>query len=182
MHEELIIAGAGGQGIVLMGELLCLSAMEEKNTTGFPSYGVAMRSGKATYTVIISSDEIGSPISEHPDSLIVMNKLSLAEFAKIVQPKGLIIINKSLVDLQNLRDDVNVLEIKATDIAQELGDSRAANLVMLGFYIKIKETVSLGSVKRALKELLLEKGWNKDLIELNQKALERGFKEINKPC
>src|SRR3989344_6650819 len=99
MQEELIIAGAGGQGIILIGDLLCLAAINDgKNTTGYPSYGATMRTGKATYTVIISSEEIGSPISEHPDSLLVMNKPSLSEFAKIVKPNSLILVNKSLVD------------------------------------------------------------------------------------
>lgn len=182
MHEELVIAGAGGQGIVFIGELLCLAAMQDKNTTGFPSYGAAMRTGKATYTVIISSEEIGSPISEHPDSLIAMNRPSLFEFLKIVKPNGLVLVNKSLTDWQDARKDVRVLEIKATDIAQELGDSRMANLVMMGAYLKAKGIVSLENVAKALKELALKRGWSESLTVLNQKALERGFNETNKPC
>ena len=183
MHEELIIAGAGGQGIVLTGELLCLAAMEDdKNTTGYPSYGATMRGGKATYTVIISSEEIGSPISRHPDSLLAMNKPSLVEFAKLVKLDGLIIVNKSLVDWSDARKDLRVIEIRATEIARELGDARMANLVMLGAYIKAKEIVFLEKVKEALKEFAAKKGWSGTATALNEKALEAGFNKTNKPC
>ena len=179
MQEELIIAGAGGQGIILIGDLLCLVAISDgKNTTGYPSYGATMRGEKATYTVIISSEEIGSPISEHPDSLLAMNKPSLAGFAKIVKPNGLVIVNHSLAKWQmHGGSEVRVIEIEATDIAQELGDSRAANLVMLGAYIKAKEIVSLESVIKALMELAAKKRGNESLTALNKKALETGFKD-----
>jgi len=183
MHEELIIAGAGGQGIVLTGELLCLAVMEDdKNTTGYPSYGATMRGGKATYTVIVSSEEIGSPISEYPDSLLAMNKPSLSAFAKIVKPNGLIIVNKSLVDWTDGRKDVWIIEIRATEIAQELGDARMANLVMLGAYLGAKEIVSLEQVKEALKAFAVQKGWSETVTALNEKALEAGFNKTNKPC
>lgn len=175
MHEELMIAGAGGQGILFLGKMVCLAAMEEKQVTRFPSYGPAMRGGKATCTVIVSSDEIGSPISEHPDSLIVMNKPSL-EFVEIVKPKGLIIINKSLVDWDFNRKDVEVLEVKATAIAQALAAPQAVNLVMLGAYLKKKKIVSLGNVVKALRREAAEKKLDKRLKELNEKALKEGWR------
>lgn len=179
MHEELVIAGAGGQGIVLAGALVSLAAMEEgKETTHYKSYGAAMRGGKATCTVIVSSQEIGSPISGHPDSLIVVNKPSL-KFVEMVKPGGLIVINKSLVDWDFSREDVEVLEIRASDIAQELKDPRIVNLVILGAYLKRKKTVTLKNLKKALQDLAVGKKWNKRLIALNKKALQRGW---DLPC
>ncbi len=178
MHEELVIAGAGGQGILFIGELISLAAIEEeKHTTWFPSYGPTMRGGKANCTVIVSSDEIGSPAPEHPDSLIAMNNLSLLEFVDTVKPGGLIIINKSLADWNNSRGDVEVLEIKASDMTKELGDHRAANLVILGVYLKKKGIVSFENIKKALRDIASEKGLSKNLAELNEKALQRGFEE-----
>lgn len=174
MHEELIIAGAGGQGILFIGELLCIAAMKEgKHTTWFPSYGPAMRGGKANCTVIVSSEEIGSPISDRADSLIVMNKLSL-EFVEKVKPRGFVIINKSLADWDNRRKDLKVLEIRANDIAKELGGFQVANMVILGAYLKRKRIVSLKSVIEALEEKLFGK---EDTIELNKKALQKGWNE-----
>lgn len=166
MHKELIIAGAGGQGIMFIGKIICTAAIEEeKFATRFPSYGPAMRGGEATCTVIISSEEIGSPISEHPDVLIIMNRPSL-KFADLVKPGGLVLINKSLVDWDDKRKDVEVLEIRASDIARELGDPLIANLVMLGAYLKKDGIVSLENVM-------------KDLKGLNKKAFEMGIAQVN---
>lgn len=182
MHEELVIAGSGGQGILLIGTLTSLAAMEEgKETTWFPSYGPLMRTGEATCTVIISSEEIGSPISGHPDSLLIMSEKSL-KFTGLIKPGGLLIINKSLADWNSSRTDIDVLEVRATDIAQELGNPQVANLIMLGVYLKKKGTVSLENIIKALERESAKKKLPKSLLELNKKALERGFKEINKPC
>lgn len=178
MHEELVIAGAGGQGILLVGTLMSLAAMEEgRETTWFSSYGPLMRTGEASCTVIISSEEIGSPISEHPDSLIVMHDLSL-KFAKALKPGGLLIINKSLVSWDGSRNDLEVFEVKATNIAQELGNAQVANLIMLGVYLKKKSTVSFEDVIKALEQEAVKKNLPKSLLELNKRALERGFNEV----
>lgn len=175
MYEELMIAGAGGQGILFIGKIVCLAAMaEEKEVTWFPSYGPAMRGGEATCTVIISSEEIGSPISEHPDSLIVMNRPSL-KFVEMVKPGGLVIINKSLVDSSLGREDIEILEIEASNIAQNLGNPQVANLVLLGAYLKRKRIVSFENIKKAIRDESAEKKLTKQLRELNEKALQRGW-------
>lgn len=165
MHKELVIAGAGGQGILFIGKVICLAAMEEgKYATRFPSYGPAMRGGEATCAVIVSSEEIGSPISEHPDALIVMNRPSL-KFAEMVKPGGLVIINKSFVDWDGGRKDVEAIEVRASDIAKDLGDSLAANIVMLGAYLKKDGIVSLENAIKGLNDL-------------NKKAFEQGMAQV----
>src|SRR3989344_3654573 len=167
MQEELIIAGAGGQGILLIGKIICLAAMEEdKYTIRFPSYGPAMRGGEATCTVIVSSEEIGSPISDHPDSLIVMNRPSL-KFVKLLKPGGLLILNKSLADWDASRKGIKVVEIRASEIAQKIGSPMSANLVMLGAYLKEKNIFSLEKIEKILEK---EPGY-----ESNKKALLEGF-------
>jgi len=167
MQEELIIAGAGGQGILLIGKIICLAAMEEDEyTTRFPSYGPAMRGGEATCTVIVSSEEIGSPMSDCPDSLIVMNRPSL-KFVKLLKPGGLFILNKSLADWDARRNDIKVVEIRASEISQKIGSPMSANLVMLGAYLKEKKIFSLEKIEKILEK---EPGY-----ELNKKALREGF-------
>lgn len=178
MHEELIIAGFGGQGILFIGKMICLAAMEEKRqVTRFPSYGPTMRGGEANCTIIVSSEAIGSPISEHPDSIIVMNEPSL-NFAECLKPGGLMVVNKSLANWNFSRKDIEVLEVKATDIAEELGNLQVANLVMLGVYLKKRKVVGLESAIKALRAEAAAKKLYKPLAELNEKALERGWNEI----
>jgi 2-oxoglutarate ferredoxin oxidoreductase subunit gamma len=175
MIEEVKMAGFGGQGIMFIGEILAWAALfEGKKTTWMPTYGPETRGGTANCMVVISDEEIGSPFIEYPDSLVVMNKPSLEKFGSTVKPGGLIIINKSLVDWDHSREDVEVLEIRATEIAQELGNHLVANLVMLGAYLKKKGIVSLNNITEALRNEFSEK---KHLIELNEKALERGWQE-----
>ena len=177
MHEELVIAGSGGQGVLFIGEIMAVAAMEEgKHTTWFPSYGPAMRGGKANCTVIVSLAEIGSSVAEHPNSLIVMNQPSL-EFVKNIKPGGLLVINKSLVDWDFSRKDIEVLEVEASAIAQELKVPQVANMVMLGAYLRKKQTVHIQSVINALKEKLSKKKLSADVIKTNEEALKRGWEK-----
>lgn len=174
MQEELIIAGAGGQGILFAGELLAHAAMEAgKYVTFFPSYGAEIRGGSANCTVVISDEEIGSPVVTHPSSLIVLNNLSLGRFLPQVKKKGLFIVNSSLVNSKITRNDIEILEIPANEIAEKkVGSLRTVNLVALGFYLKKREIVPLESVGKALEKILKEK---KELLSLNKKALEYGY-------
>ena len=175
MYEELMIAGSGGQGVLFIGEVIALAAIKEgKYTTWFPSYGPAMRGGKVNCAVIVSLAEIGSPIAERPDSLIVMNQPSL-EFVKNIKPGGLLVINKSLVDWDFSRKDIEVLEVEASAIAQELKFPQIANMVMLGAYLRNKQTVHIQSAVNALKEKFSEKKLSADMIKLNEEALKKGW-------
>jgi 2-oxoglutarate ferredoxin oxidoreductase subunit gamma len=173
MLEEVIIAGFGGQGVMLMGRLLAYAGMlEGKNVAWMPSYGPEMRGGTANCTVIISSEEIASPVVPYPNSIIVMNKPSLDKFEANVQKDGLIILNESLIDQKVNRDDVAIVRVPANDIANKLGNLRVANMVALGSYVKKSGVVKLKTIFKALEKALA--GRNQKLIDLNKKALKQG--------
>lgn len=173
MLERIIISGFGGQGIMLMGRLLAYAGMlEGKNVAWMPSYGPEMRGGTANCTVLISSKEIGSPIVSHPKILIAMNQPSLDKFEQNVSENGLIILNDSLIEREVNRDDVSVIRIPADDIADKLGNSRAANMVVLGACVKKSKVVKMETIFKALEKTLA--GHNQELINLNKEALKQG--------
>jgi len=173
MLERIIISGFGGQGIMLIGRLLAYAGMiEGKKVAWMPSYGPEMRGGTANCTVIISSNEIGSPIVSHPKILIAMNQPSLDKFEANVSDDGLIILNNSLIEREIKRNDVKVIKIPADDIAHKLGNSRAANMVILGAYVEQSGIVKMETIFKALEKALA--GRNKKLLELNKEALKQG--------
>ncbi|MCK5534078.1 2-oxoacid:acceptor oxidoreductase family protein [bacterium] len=178
MFEELIIAGYGGQGIMFCGTLLAHLAMEEGlNVTFFPSYGAEMRGGTANCRVVISREEIGSPMVKNPSSLIIFNKPSLIKFSGQLKEKGLLIINSSLVEEEIVKEGIEVIRVPVTQIAQKLGNDKVANMVALGVYIRQKGIVSLESAIKGLESILLlkDKEEKKNLIEINREALKSGF-------
>lgn len=169
MKEEIVIAGAGGQGLLLTGSLIAqVAILENKHTTWLPSYGPAMRGGKANCAVIVSDEEIGSPLIELPTALIVMNELSLV-FVKNVKAKGAVLLNSSQVKWNNSRTDLEVVEISADEIALSLGNIKVANVVMLGAYLKTRDFIDKQSVVAVLEGKF---GKNKQVLELNKKALD----------
>ncbi|MCD6309230.1 MAG: 2-oxoacid:acceptor oxidoreductase family protein [Candidatus Eremiobacteraeota bacterium] len=173
MYDDLIIAGFGGQGIMLLGQMLTYAGLEEGyNVLWIPSYGPEMRGGAANCTVIFSDDEIGSPIISNPRSLILMNQPSIDKFEKALQSGGFLLYNVSMVNRKPTRDDVQILEIEATTEAYKLGNQRAANMVIMGAFLAVKPLVKLDTIRK-----LIEKHFEKKpkLIPLNLKALERGF-------
>ena len=173
MLEELIIAGFGGQGVMLMGRLLAYAGMlEGRNVAWMPSYGPEMRGGTANCTVIISSEEIASPVVPHPKSIIVMNEPSLNKFEPNVKKEGLIVLNDSLIKQKVNRDDVTVIRIPANDIANQLGNLRIANMVILGAYVKKLEIIKMETIFEALEKAL--SGRNQNLIDINKEALKKG--------
>ena len=173
MLERIIISGFGGQGVMLIGRLLAYAGMiEGKKVAWMPSYGPEMRGGTANCTVLISSNEIGSPIVSHPKVLIAMNQPSLDKFESNVSENGLIILNDSLIKREVNRNDVKVIRIPADDIADKLGNSRAANMVVLGAYVKQSGVVKMETIFKALEKALA--GRNKKILELNKKALKQG--------
>ncbi|MGI6130685.1 MAG: 2-oxoacid:acceptor oxidoreductase family protein [Bacillota bacterium] len=173
MVEELIIAGFGGQGVMLMGQLLSYAGMREaKNVSWMPSYGPEMRGGTANCSVVISTDSIGSPIVTEPMTLIVMNRPSLDRFEQAVRPGGLLIHNSSLIDREPERTDIRIIAVPAVEMAREVGSDRVANMCVLGAYLAATGVVAYESVAECLKEVLPER--RHDLIPLNLKALARG--------
>lgn len=175
MLERIIISGFGGQGIMLIGRLLAYAGMiEGKKVAWMPSYGPEMRGGTANCTVLISSEEIGSPIVSHPKILIAMNQPSLDKFESKVSEGGLIILNASLIENEIKRDDVKVIKIPADEIADKLGNSRAANMVILGAYVEQSGIVKMDTIFKALEKALV--GRNQTLLEINKEALKQGAK------
>jgi 2-oxoglutarate ferredoxin oxidoreductase subunit gamma len=174
METKILIAGFGGQGVLFGGTLMAQAALEDgKQTTWFPSYGAEIRGGTANSTVIVSDDEIGSPIVSNPDILIALNEQSLNKFFPKMKEGSLIIINSSLIKRRPDRFDVTIVEVPASEIAdKQLGDIRAANLVAVGAMLKAKQVFPLEAAKKAAAIVLSEKP---KLIPLNQKALESGF-------
>ena len=174
MQTEIVISGFGGQGVLFAGQLLAYTALETgKHVTWFPSYGPEMRGGTAHCTVIISDEEIGSPIVKNPQAVMVMNLPSLDKYEALLKEDGVLIVYSSLVDRAVERTDLNVVELPANEIAEELGNQRLANLVMLGSLLNKLPVLDLDEISRALEIHISDR--HKSLIELNKKALVRGF-------
>jgi 2-oxoglutarate ferredoxin oxidoreductase subunit gamma len=176
MHNKeakIIIAGFGGQGVVLTGNILARAGMaEDKHVTGMVSYGAEMRGGTANSTVVISDNDIASPFVVNPNIAIILNQPSLDKFEDRLLPKGLVVINTSLISRELQRDDLEVVKIAATDIANKLGNVRVANIVALGAFIEKSGLLKTESVLQAIEDLFLSK--KPKLVEINKKAFQQG--------
>ena len=173
MLTKTIFAGFGGQGVLSMGLNLAQAAMfDGKNVTYLPSYGAEVRGGTANCTVAISDEDIASPVASSPEFIVVMNKPSLVRFHNQLQSGGLLFINSSLIEADISRGDVEVVSVPANSIAEELGSSKSANMVMLGAFTKKSNLVSVSSVIKALKTTLKSK---QKLFDINKRALTAGF-------
>jgi len=171
ISEEIKIAGFGGQGILSLGIVLAEMGMRHNyEVSWLPSYGPEMRGGTANCSVKIASKKIGSPLVANPTILIAMNRPSLDKFEKEVVPGGLIFYDSALIDRAPVRSDVRVVALPATRMADELGTTKAANMVIAGALIELTGIMSLELVMEALGETLKRK----NLVELNQKALLKG--------
>jgi 2-oxoglutarate ferredoxin oxidoreductase subunit gamma len=175
MTERIIIAGAGGQGIMLLGKVIAEAVIREnKYVTWLPSYGAEVRGGTAHCMVIVSDREIGSPYVDKADILIVMNDPSLKKFKSRITSTGLLIVNSSLAgDSNDLGKRVHIIRHPFTDLAIGLGNIKVANMITLGCLISQKNIVSQESVSSVI-QAMAPRGKN-DLIEINQKALIEGM-------
>jgi 2-oxoglutarate ferredoxin oxidoreductase subunit gamma len=174
MTERVIIAGFGGQGVILAGKLLAYTGMMEgKNVSHIPSYGVEMRGGTANCAVIISDREIASPLVVHPTSLIVMNKPSLLKFEDLVKSGGRIIVNESLIDRKVTRQDIAVLYVPANNMAEEAGSGRSGNMVMIGAWLAVTGLLSKKGIKESLPEVVSKR--NLRYNDINERAIDMGF-------
>jgi 2-oxoglutarate ferredoxin oxidoreductase subunit gamma len=181
VNDEIRIkaAGSGGQGIVLAGNIIARAAVLEGRTiTGMVSYGVEMRGGTANATVIVSDNEIASPVVDYPGHAIILNQPSFDRFEPLVVENGLIVFNSSLVEPSGLRSEVDYSSIPATDIAKEMGDVRVANMVILGGYVRTSEIFNSKTVEQSIENLFSSK--NPKLIDLNIRAFREGFEKVHK--
>ncbi len=174
MYQEIIMGGVGGQGIMVIGNLLAHAAfMENLNVTYIPIYGVEKRGGQADCTVVISNEEIGSPIVGYPQSCIIMSKSSLLKYAPRIKPHGLLVLNSSMVAPEEVpRDDVDLLPIPSQEIAKELKNDRLANMVVIGAFVERTKVVSLETVIAALPKIFDER--HHHLIPANIEAIRKG--------
>lgn len=173
-YEEIIIAGFGGQGIILAGKLLAQTAMKAgKEVTYMPSYGAEMRGGTANSMVIVADKPIACPVVSKPDSLIAMNKASLNKFAPRLKTDGLLVMNSSLIDSEpDLAETIEILEVPADDIALELGNPKAANMVVLGAYLQRRGVLSPDAAAASLADVLAKR--YHQTLPVNTKAIQRG--------
>ena len=173
MQTEIIISGFGGQGALFIGQLLAYTGLDlKKEVTWFPSYGPEMRGGTAHCTVIISEDEIGAPLVSRPRAAIVMNLPSLDKYEPLVQPGGVLVINTSLVDRKAERKDIEVVYAPANEIAEEMGEKRLANMVLLGAFLQKMPVFSLDDVGESLGKHIPEH--RRNLLDANLVAMKRG--------
>ncbi len=178
MERSVIIAGFGGQGVILAGKILAQAGMEHGlEVTWLPSYGPEMRGGTANCTVVLSDAPVGSPIVDAPTDLIAMNLPSLDKFEPIVLPDGTIVANKSLIDRPVQRSDVHAHFVDVHPLAEQAGSARAINMVALGAYVKATGIVPIDVVKRAMADMLTAGGKEK-FIAMNEKALDAGYNAI----
>jgi len=173
INEKVIIAGFGGQGVMLMGQLLSYAATKKEiNTLWFPSYGPETRGGTANCSVTISESTVNSPVISTPDSIIIMNKPSLDKFQPKLKKGGNLFLNTTLVKDVKVRDDINVYGINANTIAKDLGNVKVANMVVLGAYLAVTKVFTEDEVLEILKQKFT--GRKAKLIDINKAALEAG--------
>jgi 2-oxoglutarate ferredoxin oxidoreductase subunit gamma len=173
-EQRIIIAGFGGQGILMAGKLLAHAGMMEgRHVSWLPSYGPEMRGGTANCNVIISEDIIGAPIVTEATGVIAMNLPSLDRFDSFVEPGGWLLVNSSLVPRSSARTDVHSLAVPANDLAQAQGSPRVANVVMLGACLALTGVVQKASIITAIEDVLGPT--KKHLLDINLRALEEGM-------
>ncbi len=177
MKEEIIIAGFGGQGVLSMGKILAYSGiMQGQEVTWMPSYGPEMRGGTANVTVILSDKKISSPILSTFDTAIILNQQSLDKFEEAIKPGGLLIYDPNGITRHPIRKDIQICSIEAVDIAAELGNAKAYNMVVLGAFLSKKKIVNMDNVTKGLKKSLPER--HHGLIPMNEKAIKIGMERI----
>lgn len=171
---EVTMAGFGGQGIMLAGQLLSYTGLKDgKNVIWLPSYGPEMRGGTAYCTVVISDARIGSPIINSPTCACVFNRPSFDKFAPRVKSGGLLMVNSSLINATTDRKDITEILVPATQIAIDAGNGRATNIVMLGAFVGATGVVKYDTLVSVVEEKL---GKKKELFEINRRVLEMGYK------
>lgn len=177
MQHDIIMAGFGGQGVLLIGKMLAYAGMHEgKEVSWLPSYGPEMRGGTANCTVVISDRPVASPVIQSPHALLAMNLPSLDRFESAVKPGGCIVVNTSLINREVRRADVRVVKVACNEEAMALGNARAANIVALGAFVGATGVVSLAEVESLVRETFAAKP---KAVELNIAAVRRGY-EIGK--
>lgn len=173
-RSKIIVAGAGGQGALRVGQMIAYAALSEGNeTTWLPSYGAEMRGGTANCNVIISDEEIPFVMVDQADYLIIMNNASLEKFESIGYPNSTLILNSSMVDRPTTRTDLKVYQIPADLIAEEEGNTRGANMVLLGAYVAASGNIALNTVNEYIDRSFV--GSKAKYADANKRLVKRGY-------
>ncbi len=173
MQTEIIIAGFGGQGVLFAGQILAFAGMDNGlNVTWMPSYGPEMRGGTANCTVVISDEEIGSPLVHRPGAGMVLNLPSFDKYEPLISPGGALVVNASLVNRKALRQDITAVHIPAQEIAETIGSRRLTNIVMLGALLEKLPFLPLEAIEKSLDTHLPER--HRRLLPSNFQALRQG--------
>lgn len=174
MHIETIFSGFGGQGVLSMGSTLATAAMlEGKYVTYLPAYGVEVRGGTANCTVVVADEEIASPVASEPEFVVAMNQPSFARFQSILQAGGLLCANSSLVNTDSARSDAEILAVPTSELAEQLGNMKVANMIMLGALVRASGMISYEAMLKNLDAIL--GGGKAKLVKLNREALTVGY-------
>ena len=178
LYTDVIIAGFGGQGVLLVGNMLAYAAMQDGlQVTYMPVYGVEMRGGTANCTVVISEEEIGSPLVTYPESLIIMNQPSLEKFQPRLKQGGVQIVNTSIVPRSLLQDaESGIFPVPANDLANDLGNPKMANMVVLGAWVEATGILNLDRVKQGLADVLGKS--DPGIIQANHRAMDAGAEQV----
>jgi 2-oxoglutarate ferredoxin oxidoreductase subunit gamma len=173
-ETSIIISGFGGQGTLFAGQVLAYAFMDNGfEVTWIPSYGPEMRGGTAHCTVITSEEPIGSPLVRNPDVVLALNLPSVDKYETLVPEGGVLVANSSLVNREIERKNITSLLIPANELAEEIGLSRLANMIMVGAMVALKPILSLDAVKKALEEHIPER--HQKTLPMNFEAMDRGF-------
>ena len=173
-ETSIIISGFGGQGTLFAGQVLAYASMDNGyEVTWIPSYGPEMRGGTAHCTVIISEEPIGSPLVRKPDIVLALNLPSVDKYETLITDNGVMVANSSLVNREITRTGINSLLIPANQIAEDMGMSRLANMIMVGAMLAMKPILPLEKVKDALGEHIPER--HKKTLPMNYEAMDKGY-------
>ena len=179
METALILSGFGGHGILFAGQIIAYAALDAgKQVTLIPSYGPEMRGGTVDCTVVIANDEIGSPVVKNPDIALVTNPASLDKYERMVKPGGLLVINESMVDRKAKRTDIKVVTVPCNEIAEQIGNTRLANMVAIGALVAGLKVLTVADLETALNNHM--PGRHKHLLPKNVEALKKGLEFAQK--
>lgn len=174
MTHETIFAGFGGQGILFAGKVIAYAGMNEnKNVSHLPSYGPEMRGGTCNCHVIVSDDPVASPIIVEPTALVAMNAPSFDKFENALISGGKAFIDSTLISRDAVRDDIEVFKIPATQMANEMGLPKLANVIIVGKLVKETGMFTYDELSKAVKKLVPAS--KPELYESNMKAFEAGY-------
>lgn len=173
MTHEIIIAGFGGQGVLSMGKILAYSGlMEGKEVSWMPSYGPEQRGGTSNVTVIVSDEQVSSPVVNDYDVVVALNQPSLDKFASHVKPGGVLLYDSNGIHYGSPRTDIEVYEVDATNEATRMGNGKVFNMLILGALLRTRPILDIASIQKGLEKSLPER--HHKLIPMNMEALARG--------